>query len=220
MWKIGKISPYIFLCWWAFLLCLLFFYNLIDLPSDLCRSYHSGIFWSSCCSCLLESCWSATAITLIFPASYNTLPFSDSLSSSSTHNIKSSLKHYMEQGHLKLLIFRFYVNALPFLSSHRSSSYTSSSRNRNLSCENVSSMDTWIDNESIHLGWLISSSVTVGLYLNEMPRKYDWLFPWISAPMQRYGYLALVEWNNATVDRSAWLWIVKHRYSKRIIGLY
>jgi hypothetical protein len=124
-----------------FLLCLIFFYNLIDLPSDLYRSYHSGQFWSSCCTCLLETCWSAYAITLLFPASYNTLPSPDSLSPSSIHNIKSSLKHYVEKGHLKLLIFHFYVNALTFLSSLRSSSYTSSRRNRNLSCEKVSNMD-------------------------------------------------------------------------------
>jgi len=149
-WKTGRNNPYIFLCSCAFLLCLLFFYNLIDLPSDLCRSYYSGQFLSSCCfSCLLESCWSASAITLLFPTSYNALPSPDSLSLSSIHNIKSSVKHYMEQGHLKLLIFRFYVNALPLLSSLRSSSYTSSRRNRNLSCEKVSSMDTWIDTSNM-----------------------------------------------------------------------
>lgn len=216
MWKTGRNSPYIFLCWCEFLLCLLFLCNILDLPSNLLRSYHSGMFWSSCCSCLLESCWSASAITLLFPASYNTLPSSDSLSPSSIHNIKSSLKHCMEQGHLKLLIFRFYFNALPFLSSHRSSSYTSSRRNRNLSCEKVSSMDTWIDKSNM-TDFVICDCGTVFEWSTE---EIERMFPWISALMQRNGYLALAEWNNATVDQSAWLWIVKHRYSKRIIGLY
>jgi hypothetical protein len=190
------------------LLCLLFFYNLVDLPSELCRSYHSGTFWSSCCSCLLESCWSASVITLFFPASYNTLPSSDSLSPSSIHNIKSSLKHYMEKGHLNYWYFVFTsMLCLSFL--------------------HVSRLPTWVrggtgtclarryrvwTHESIHLTWLTSSSVSVGLYLNEIPRKYERHFPWITAPMQRYRCLALAVRNNAKVDRSAWLWTVKHRY--------
>jgi len=95
----------------------------------------------------------------------------------------------MEQGHLKLLIFHFYVNALPFLlrigrlpTPVQGGTGTSLARRYRV----------WT-HESIYLAWLISSSVTVGLYLNEIPRKYEQLFPWISALMQRNGYLALAE---------------------------
>jgi len=117
----------------------------------------------------------------------------------------------MEQGHLKLLMFRFYFNALLILlcighlpTQVQGGTGTCLARRYRV----------W-KHESIHLTWLISSSVTVGLYLNEIPRKYERQFPWISAPMQRYGYLVLAEWNNAQFDLSVWLWIVKQRYLQR-----
>jgi len=166
-------------------------------------------FWSSYCSCLLESCWSASAITLLFPASYNTLPSPDSLSPSPVHNIKSTLKHYYGTRSLKTTYISFLHQrfCLFFLRIGRLPTRVQGGTGTCLARR----YRVWA-HESIHLTWLTSLSATVGLHLNEIPRKYERLFPWISAPMQRYGCLALTAWNDAKVDRSAWLWIVKHRY--------
>jgi len=114
----------------------------------------------------------------------------------------------MEQGHLKLLIFRFYFNALPILPSHRSSSYMSSRRKRNLSCEKVSSMDTWIDIANM-ADFVICECGTI----------FEWNIEEIRATLlmdistnAKIGCLAVAAWNNTKIDRRAWLWTIKHRY--------
>jgi len=42
--------------------CLIFFYNLINLPADPCRSMYPAIFWHIFYYYLLQSCWSACVL--------------------------------------------------------------------------------------------------------------------------------------------------------------
>jgi hypothetical protein len=69
----------------------------------------------------------------------------------------------------------------------------------------------------MHPTWRVSSSVTVGQHLNDTPRRYERPFPWISAPKDWWGCLALAAWNNAKVDRRVCLWAAMHRYLQQKI---